>query len=65
MAQIIKSHGKGSIMKLGEAAALRGEITAISTGALPLDLALGIGGIPRGRVTELYGPECTHRRQDR
>src|SRR4030081_1964272 len=57
MAQIIKSHGKGSIMKLGEAAALRGEITAISTGALPLDIALGIGGIPRGRVTELYGPE--------
>src|SRR4030088_3620158 len=57
MAQIVKSYGKGSIMKLGEQAALRGEITAISTGALPLDIALGVGGIPRGRVTELYGPE--------
>src|SRR3981189_2074482 len=44
-------------MKLGEQAALRGEITAISTGALPLDIALGVCGIPRGRVTELYGPE--------
>src|SRR2546429_3615296 len=43
-------------MKLGEQAAQR-EITTISTGALPLDLALGVGGIPRGRVTELYGPE--------
>src|SRR5437764_3049429 len=44
-------------MKLGEQAALRGEITVIPTGALLLDLALGVGGIPRGRVTELYGPE--------
>src|SRR5437016_1527257 len=44
-------------MRLGEHVALRGEVTTISTGALPLDLALGIGGIPRGRVTELYGPE--------
>src|SRR5487761_542165 len=59
MAQIVKSYGKGSIMKLGEQAALRGEITAIPTGALLLDLALGVGGIPRGRVTELYGPEST------
>src|SRR6202023_3337028 len=57
MAQIVKSYGKGSIMKLGEQAALRGEITVIPTGALLLDLALGVGGIPRGRVTELYGPE--------
>src|SRR5438309_1664343 len=44
-------------MKLGEQAALRGEITVIPTGALLLDLALGVGGIPKGRVTELYGPE--------
>src|ERR1700704_4061828 len=57
MAQIVKSYGKGSIMKLGEQAALRGEITVIPTGALLLDLALGVGGIPRGRLTELYGPE--------
>src|SRR5260370_1428209 len=53
MAQIVKSYGKGSIMKLGEQAALRGEITVIPTGALLLDLALGVGGIPKGRVTKL------------
>ena len=57
ISQIVKSYGKGSIMKLGEQAAQRGEITVIPTGALLLDLALGVGGIPRGRVTELYGPE--------
>src|SRR6476660_7370759 len=57
ISQIVKSYGKGAIMKLGEQAALRGEITVIPTGALLLDLALGVGGIPRGRVTELYGPE--------
>jgi recombination protein RecA len=56
ISQIEKSYGKGSIMKLGEQAALR-EVTVIPTGALLLDLALGVGGIPRGRVTELYGPE--------
>src|SRR5947199_378198 len=56
IAQITKSYGKGSIMKLGEQAAQR-EITVIPTGALLLDLALGVGGLPRGRVTELYGPE--------
>ncbi len=54
--QIERSYGKGSIMKLGEAAASR-EITAIPTGSLPLDLALGVGGVPRGRVVEIYGPE--------
>jgi len=59
ISQITKSYGKGAIMKLGEQAALRGEITVIPTGALLLDLALGVGGIPRGRVTELYGPEST------
>jgi recombination protein RecA len=57
MSQITKSYGKGAIMKLGEHVALRGEVTVISTGALPLDLALGVGGLPRGRVTEIYGPE--------
>jgi recombination protein RecA len=57
ISQIVKSYGKGAIMKLGEQAAQRGEITVIPTGALLLDLALGVGGIPRGRVTELYGPE--------
>jgi recombination protein RecA len=54
--QIERSYGKGSIMKLGEAAALR-EVTVIPTGSLPLDLALGVGGVPRGRVVEIYGPE--------
>src|SRR5205807_9236580 len=57
MCQITKGYGKGAIMKLGEHFAQRGEVAAISTGALPLDLALGVGGIPRGRVTEIYGPE--------
>jgi recombination protein RecA len=53
---IERSYGKGSIMKLGEQAALR-EVTVIPTGSLPLDLALGVGGMPRGRVIEIYGPE--------
>ena len=53
---IERSYGKGAIMKLGEQAALR-EVTVIPTGSLPLDLALGVGGMPRGRVVEIYGPE--------
>lgn len=53
--RIEKDYGKGSIMKLGEASTDR--VESISTGSLALDLALGIGGIPRGRVTEIYGPE--------
>jgi recombination protein RecA len=56
ISQIERSYGKGAIMKLGEAAAQR-EVTVIPTGALPLDLALGVGGVPRGRVVEIYGPE--------
>jgi recombination protein RecA len=56
VAQIRRSYGEGAIMKLGEAAALR-EVSSIPTGALPLDLALGVGGIPRGRVVEIFGPE--------
>jgi recombination protein RecA len=54
--QIERSYGKGAIMKLGEAAAGR-DISVIPTGSLPLDLALGVGGMPRGRVVEIYGPE--------
>jgi recombination protein RecA len=55
--QIEKQYGKGSIMRMGEN--LHMNIEAISTGALSLDLALGIGGLPRGRVVELYGPESS------
>ena len=54
--QIERSYGKGSIMKLGEVAGTR-DVTVIPTGTLPLDLALGVGGMPRGRVVEIYGPE--------
>lgn len=57
MEQIERAFGAGSIMKLGAGAALR-NIDAISTTSLALDRALGIGGIPRGRVTEIYGPEA-------
>ena len=57
LAGIEKQFGKGSVMKLGDASAVR--IPAIPTGALSLDLALGIGGVPRGRVTEIYGPESS------
>lgn len=56
--QIEKQFGKGSIMKLGEAGA-KLNIDVIPTGALPLDIALGVGGIPRGRVVEIYGPESS------
>ncbi len=56
VSQIERTYGKGAIMKLGEKAAQR-EVTSIPTGSLPLDLALGVGGIPRGRVVEIYGPE--------
>lgn len=57
LAQLDKQFGKGSVMRLGEAAEKSMAVEAISTGALGLDIALGIGGIPRGRVTEIYGPE--------
>jgi len=56
---IEKQFGKGSIMKLGEGSNLNLDIGAISTGSISLDLALGVGGIPRGRVTEIYGPESS------
>jgi recombination protein RecA len=58
IAQIEKSCGKGSIMRLG-AGSQRARVDAISTGAINLDAAIGIGGIPRGRVTEVYGPESS------
>ena len=57
MSQIEKQFGKGSVMKLGEFKAM--EIEAIPTGALSLDIALGIGGVPRGRIIEVYGPESS------
>src|SRR5690606_21071056 len=56
--QIEKQHGKGSIMRLGEATA-KLQVEVIPTGALSLDIALGVGGIPRGRVVEVYGPESS------
>ncbi|MPL60594.1 Protein RecA [bioreactor metagenome] len=58
MRQIEKEFGKGSIMKLGEAAA-KMNIEVIPTGSLALDVALGVGGVPRGRVIEIYGPESS------
>ena len=57
ISQIEKQYGKGSIMKLGSDRAI--EIPSISTGSIGLDLALGIGGVPRGRVVEIYGPEAS------
>ena len=57
IAQIEKQFGKGSIMKLGENAKLN--IEAIPTGALPLDIATGIGGVPKGRIIEIFGPESS------
>jgi recombination protein RecA len=57
LAQIEKAHGKGSVMRLGEETRL--PIAAIPTGSVALDVALGIGGLPRGRVVEIYGPESS------
>ena len=57
ISQITDNFGKGSIMKLGQQAAM--DIDSISTGSLSLDLALGIGGLPKGRVIEIYGPESS------
>ena len=58
LGQIEKQFGKGSIMRLGEDMIIPG-VEAISTGALSLDIALGIGGVPRGRIVEIYGPESS------
>ena len=57
LGQIEKQFGKGAVMKLGENAKLN--IDAIPTGALSLDIALGIGGVPRGRIVEVFGPESS------
>jgi recombination protein RecA len=58
LGQIEKQFGKGSVMRLGDAAATY-DVEAISTGSLGLDIALGVGGLPRGRVIEIYGPESS------
>ena len=55
LGDIVKRYGDGSIMRLGEAHSMT--IESIPTGSLSLDIALGVGGIPRGRITEIYGPE--------
>lgn len=57
LAQIEKKYGKGSVMKLGQNSALN--VEAISTGSIALDMALGVGGVPRGRIVEIYGPESS------
>ncbi|MEY3960801.1 MAG: recombinase RecA, partial [Pseudomonadota bacterium] len=58
LAQIERQFGKGSIMKLGQDNAVM-DIEATSTGSLGLDIALGIGGLPQGRIIEIYGPESS------
>jgi recombination protein RecA len=59
LANLKKRFGDGTVMKLGEASRLK--VEAIPTGSLSLDMALGIGGVPRGRITEIYGPEASGR----
>ena len=58
LSQIERAFGKGSIMRLGKSRAAI-EVETVSTGSLGLDIALGIGGLPRGRVVEIYGPESS------
>src|SRR4030095_16399977 len=58
LGQIEKQFGKGSVMRLGDAIAAR-DIDVVSTGSLGLDIALGVGGLPRGRIVEIYGPESS------
>ena len=58
LGQIEKQFGKGSVMRMGDTSVVR-EVEAISTGSLGLDIALGVGGLPRGRVVEIYGPESS------
>jgi len=58
LSQIEKQFGKGSVMRMGDTNSIR-EIEAVSTGSLGLDIALGVGGLPRGRVVEIYGPESS------
>ena len=56
--QIEKDFGRGAVMRLGDTSAF-GEVEVVPTGALSLDIALGLGGVPRGRVVEIYGPESS------
>ncbi|MBM3396699.1 MAG: DNA recombination/repair protein RecA, partial [Betaproteobacteria bacterium] len=58
LSQIEKQFGKGSIMRLGEGNVMP-DIEVVSTGSLGLDIALGVGGLPRGRIVEIYGPESS------
>ncbi|MGH7848265.1 MAG: ATPase domain-containing protein, partial [Candidatus Binatia bacterium] len=58
VSQIERQFGKGAIMRLGESGIIK-DTPVISTGSLTLDIALGIGGVPRGRVIEIYGPEAS------
>jgi len=57
LGQIERQFGKGSVMRMSDRPAV--EIGAVSTGSLPLDLALGVGGLPRGRIVEIFGPEAS------
>ena len=61
LGQIERTFGKGSVMKMSDSAQV--SIGAVSTGSLSLDLALGIGGLPRGRVVEIFGPRARARRR--
>ena len=58
IAQIEKQYGKGSVMKLGDTTSRMG-VEVVPTGSLSLDIALGVGGIPKGRIIEVYGPESS------
>ena len=58
LAQIEKQFGKGSVMRMEDGAVVE-EVQVVSTGSLGLDIALGVGGLPRGRVVEIYGPESS------
>src|SRR3989344_29010 len=59
MDQIEKQYGRGSIMRLGEQSMQQRMIDTIPTGSIALDLGLGVGGLPRGRIVEIYGPEAS------
>src|SRR4030043_1533543 len=59
MDQIEKQYGKGSIMKLGDRTSDQLKVDVIPTGSIAVDLALGVGGLPRGRIVEIYGPEAS------
>src|SRR5258708_31070423 len=63
MQQIEKEFGKGSIMKMGERLSGMGQVPVVSSGSLALNLALGIGGFPKGRIVERYGPEASGQTQ--